>query len=96
MPSFVANDTFVAGGDGLDTSSQYGSSSLREAHDTPPSQVRPDLIERVKRSSMVLVTGPNYSGKSIYLKQVALIVFMAHIGRSVVTRTGMDLLSHVL
>lgn len=30
--------------------------------------------------SMMLLTGPNYSGKSIYLKQVALIVYMAHIG----------------
>ncbi|KAH9542023.1 hypothetical protein CY35_14G093200 [Sphagnum magellanicum] len=27
-----------------------------------------------------VVSGPNYSGKSIYLKQVALIVFLAHIG----------------
>jgi DNA mismatch repair protein MSH5 len=26
------------------------------------------------------MTGPNYSGKSVYLKQVALIVYMAHIG----------------
>ena len=30
--------------------------------------------------SMVLMTGPNYSGKSVYLKQVAIIVYMAHIG----------------
>jgi len=30
--------------------------------------------------SMMLLTGPNYSGKSVYLKQVALIVYMAHIG----------------
>lgn len=29
---------------------------------------------------MLVLTGPNYSGKSVYLKQVALIVFMAHIG----------------
>ncbi|KAF2862781.1 hypothetical protein K470DRAFT_166767 [Piedraia hortae CBS 480.64] len=29
---------------------------------------------------MVLMTGPNYSGKSVYLKQVAIIVFMAHVG----------------
>jgi DNA mismatch repair protein MSH5 len=26
------------------------------------------------------MTGPNYSGKSVYLKQVALIVYMAHVG----------------
>lgn len=30
--------------------------------------------------SLLLVTGPNYSGKSVYLKQVALIVYMAHVG----------------
>lgn len=29
---------------------------------------------------LVLLTGPNSSGKSVYLKQVALIVYMAHIG----------------
>lgn len=29
---------------------------------------------------MMILTGPNYSGKSIYLKQVALIVYMAHVG----------------
>jgi DNA mismatch repair protein MSH5 len=27
-----------------------------------------------------LLTGPNFSGKSVFLKQVALITFMAHIG----------------
>ena len=30
--------------------------------------------------SMLVLTGPNYSGKSVYLKQVALIIFMAHVG----------------
>ena len=29
---------------------------------------------------MLLLTGPNYSGKSVYLKQIALIVYMAHVG----------------
>ncbi|XP_050216357.1 DNA mismatch repair protein MSH5 isoform X2 [Mercurialis annua] len=27
-----------------------------------------------------IITGPNYSGKSIYIKQVALIVFLSHVG----------------
>lgn len=31
-------------------------------------------------AKMKLLTGPNASGKSVYLKQVGLIVFMAHIG----------------
>ncbi|PVI07070.1 hypothetical protein DM02DRAFT_649014 [Periconia macrospinosa] len=30
--------------------------------------------------SLLILTGPNYSGKSVYLTQVALIVYMAHIG----------------
>ncbi|GAM86102.1 hypothetical protein ANO11243_041120 [Dothideomycetidae sp. 11243] len=30
--------------------------------------------------SMLMVTGPNYSGKSVYLKQIALITAMAHMG----------------
>lgn len=30
--------------------------------------------------SVLVLTGPNHSGKSVYLKQVALIVFLAHIG----------------
>ena len=29
---------------------------------------------------MQIVTGPNLSGKSCYAKQVALIVFLAHVG----------------
>jgi DNA mismatch repair protein MSH5 len=37
---------------------------------------------------MILLTGPNYSGKSIYLKQVALIVYMAHAGSFVPARSA--------
>ncbi|KAI8804753.1 muts domain V-domain-containing protein, partial [Cladochytrium replicatum] len=29
---------------------------------------------------VMLLTGPNFSGKSVYIKQVALITFMAHVG----------------
>ncbi|GMY24669.1 DNA mismatch repair protein MSH5 isoform X3 [Fagus crenata] len=32
-----------------------------------------------------IITGPNYSGKSIYIKKVALIVFLSHIGSFVPT-----------
>lgn len=53
---------------------------------TPPRRVRRvDIDDSVDKDeplvqSMMLLTGPNYSGKSIYLKQVALIVYMTHIG----------------
>ncbi|KAJ3499337.1 hypothetical protein NLG97_g428 [Lecanicillium saksenae] len=33
-----------------------------------------------KARSILIITGPNHSGKSVYLKQVALIVYLAHIG----------------
>lgn len=38
----------------------------------------PDASPR--NPSMLLLTGPNYSGKSVYLKQVALIAYMAQVG----------------
>lgn len=31
-------------------------------------------------ASMLIMTGPNYSGKSVYLKQNALVVYLAHVG----------------
>ncbi|XP_071454874.1 mutS protein homolog 5-like [Hetaerina americana] len=36
--------------------------------------------ERIEWGFMKVLTGPNSSGKSVYLKQVALITFLAHIG----------------
>ena len=69
--SYVANDCFIAGGaveeDGIDE-------SIRT------SQYSGIVQESVEGPSMLIMTGPNYSGKSVYLKQVALIVYMAHIG----------------
>jgi DNA mismatch repair protein MSH5 len=82
VASFVPNDTFLVGGAGdgssadefddghdVDSATERSSSSTRHtyAHEASP--------------SMLVLTGPNYSGKSVYLKQVALIVFMAHVGR---------------
>lgn len=37
---------------------------------------------------MLVLTGPNYSGKSVYLKQVALIIFMAHVGSFVPAKSA--------
>lgn len=36
--------------------------------------------QEAKGPSFLMLTGPNNSGKSIYMKQVALIVYLAHIG----------------
>ncbi|CAM6030930.1 unnamed protein product [Sphagnum balticum] len=40
----------------------------------------PNDAHMTQKGRVCVVSGPNYSGKSIYLKQVALIVFLAHIG----------------
>ncbi|KAF3764856.1 hypothetical protein M406DRAFT_259223 [Cryphonectria parasitica EP155] len=63
VPSFIANDTLLAGGSG----------GREEDH----SVVLDDMEEL---PNVMVMTGPNHSGKSVYLKQVALIVFLAHIG----------------
>ncbi|CAG8717154.1 11818_t:CDS:10, partial [Dentiscutata erythropus] len=63
---FVANDTRLVGGRGtLDDDEMY-EDSLTDEKDT--------------YNSVMLLSGANYSGKSVYLKQVALIVYMTHIG----------------
>ena len=36
--------------------------------------------DEMEEPSMLIMTGPNYSGKSVFLKQTALIVYMAHVG----------------
>ncbi|KAF3940947.1 hypothetical protein ABW19_dt0205564 [Dactylella cylindrospora] len=64
VSTFIPNDTYIEGGTGTDEQ-QDGTR---------------DTDTEVYSKSMVIVTGPNYSGKSVYLKQVALIVYMAHIG----------------
>ncbi|KAM7250383.1 hypothetical protein ACFE04_022266 [Oxalis oulophora] len=40
----------------------------------------PNDTKLTENGRISIITGPNYSGKSIYIKQVALIVFLSHIG----------------
>ena len=70
----MTNDTFLVGGSGpsdTDERSDTTSSDMESRTAVPMGSEGPSLL---------LMTGPNYSGKSVYLKQVALIVYMAHIG----------------
>ncbi|KAF8770879.1 MutS protein like protein [Argiope bruennichi] len=45
-----------------------------------PSFVANDIYSGGNESKIKILTGPNSSGKSIYLTQIALIAFMAHVG----------------
>ncbi|KAF7288536.1 DNA mismatch repair protein 5 [Mycena chlorophos] len=64
VDAFVPNDARLAGGSG-DRSMLVGDESTHEAEEW---------------NSVVLCTGANACGKSVYLKQVALIQYMAQIG----------------
>ncbi|BGP33912.1 hypothetical protein JCM10296v2_005721 [Rhodotorula toruloides] len=68
VDTFVPNNTALTGGLGVKRSPD----GMDE---------KPDLQEVSQdEKSVIIVTGANFSGKSVYLKQIALITFMAHIG----------------
>jgi DNA mismatch repair protein MSH5 len=80
VPSFVPNNTFLVGGTGDDISMdelELHHSTASHLHCSP--STRHNYAHKI-HPSMLVLTGPNYSGKSVYLKQVALTVFMAHVG----------------
>jgi len=70
VPSYIANDCIITGGCG-DENRDNNLNDLSYAA---------SIQESMEHPSMLIMTGPNYSGKSVYLKQNALIVYMAHIG----------------
>jgi DNA mismatch repair protein MSH5 len=107
VPSFIPNDCFLKGGNGLDDSDagscvdemdddlqedesvtvtheamqkdEFREDTLTEESFT----VRGDSVggeDRIEGPSMLILTGPNNSGKSVYMKQIAVIVYLAHIG----------------
>lgn len=72
VPSYVANDAYVVGGIGHNPEdAALNAASVSDSQEE---------IHASNGPSMLLMTGPNYSGKSVFLKQVAIIVYMAHIG----------------
>ncbi|RHZ76807.1 hypothetical protein Glove_192g13 [Diversispora epigaea] len=64
VDAFVTNDTQLVGGRGIINEKDEENS----------------IITNNSYNSVMLLSGANYSGKSVYLKQVALITYMAHIG----------------
>jgi DNA mismatch repair protein MSH5 len=75
--TYIANDTYLTGGIGQDDleEDQCEPHLDTQGHSQAETVSIPSLDP-----SLLIMTGPNYSGKSVYLKQVALIVYMAHIG----------------
>ncbi|KAF2866754.1 muts domain V-domain-containing protein [Massariosphaeria phaeospora] len=79
VPSYVSNDTTLVGGHGDDSQSEHSGASGNPSTQ-PTSSFASYASTQDRFPSTLLLTGPNYSGKSVYLKQVALIVYMAHVG----------------
>lgn len=81
VSAYVANDTYLVGGPGSDPEEiPFGVLPTQETAAAATSSRGISRHQAADGPSMVIMTGPNYSGKSVYLKQVAIIVYMAHIG----------------
>ncbi|QDS74512.1 hypothetical protein FKW77_007276 [Venturia effusa] len=79
--SYVANDTLLAGGQGFPIDVVPDSDNTTQDQEPNNATQQSAVIQDSREGpSMLIMTGPNYSGKSVYLKQVALIVYMSHIG----------------
>ncbi|KAK0754086.1 muts domain V-domain-containing protein [Schizothecium vesticola] len=63
VPTFIPNNCSMEGG--------HGTGDLGE--------MEADAPEDTAAPSMLVLTGPNNSGKSVYMRQVAITVFLAHI-----------------
>lgn len=73
----MPNDTFLIGGHSGRLRAHDLTDNDQSLAGTSPG--RSDF-EDLEGPSMLMMTGPNNSGKSVYLKQIALIVYMAHVG----------------
>ncbi|KAH9846354.1 muts domain V-domain-containing protein [Lenzites betulinus] len=71
VDTFVPNDAFILGGSGFGVAL-----APKDAHTNDEF----DEDRHVQKNSILVCTGANACGKSVYLKQVALIQYMAQIG----------------
>lgn len=72
LSDYIPNDCYICGGEG---DGEEGPTHPMASRSTPN-----EGEDGILGPSMLLMTGPNFSGKSVYLKQNALIVYLAHIG----------------
>lgn len=76
IPLYVENDVRLSGGFGEEGNWESTESNSEQLDGSNPQPDSDDL----NQPSMLIMSGPNYSGKSVFLKQIALIVYMAHVG----------------
>jgi DNA mismatch repair protein MSH5 len=83
VTSYVTNDAYLVGGRGSSHQDHSSSPTLESASSTTQTISSPTPAETTTSTSgpsMLLLTGPNYSGKSVYLKSVAQTIYLAHLG----------------
>ncbi len=68
MPAYVANDVFLLGGPGSEPTEGEGEPDRATLAASSQAQTFDDGTEG---PSTLMMTGPNYSGKSVFLKQVS-------------------------
>ncbi|KAF9106612.1 MutS protein msh5 [Mortierella sp. AM989] len=80
VDSFVANSTHLGELEGLHSSTRVDETNSTAASCLLDIEVQTQSERECADNRVMILSGPNSSGKSIYLKQVALITYMAHIG----------------